>query len=43
MLQSAIPITLLITKAGEEKPVLDKIVNVACALTNLCPLVVPFQ
>ena len=43
ILQSTIPITLLITKAGEEKPVLDKIVTIACALTNLCPSVVPFH
>ena len=43
MLQSTIPINLLITKTGQENPVLDKIVTVACALTNLCQSVVPFD
>ena len=43
IVQSTIPITMLLNKARQEKPTLDKIVNVACALTNLCPSVVPFH
>ena len=36
MLESTIPITLVIKNSGQEEPMLDKIVFVACALTNLC-------
>ena len=43
MLQSVVPISLLISKTNLESPMLDKIVVVASALTNLCPSVVPFD
>ena len=43
MLESTIPITLLMTTPNHSISTLDKIVTVACALTNLCPSVVPFE
>lgn len=38
-LQSIIPLTYLNSKPGE-KPTIDKIVTVCCALTNLCPPII---
>ena len=37
------PIDYLITCNGEDRPMLDKIVKVSCALVNLCDSVVPFD
>ena len=41
VLESTIPITLLMKNHPEDIPTLDKVVVVACALTNLCPPIVP--
>ena len=43
MLQSTLPIDYLIKQSGEERPVIDKIVRVCCALCNVCDSVVPFD
>jgi len=44
MLHGPVPISLLIKSSEEEEfTSLDKIVRVACALTNLCPSVVPID
>jgi hypothetical protein len=43
MLGATIPIDYLITKPGDAYCILDKVVNVCCALTNLCPSVVSFE
>ncbi|XP_067668003.1 uncharacterized protein [Haliotis asinina] len=43
ILSSTIPIDYLMTKNNETDPLLDKIVHVCCALTNMCPSVVPFE
>jgi hypothetical protein len=43
ILGATIPIDYLITKPEDRYPVLDKVVNVCCALTNLCPSVVSFD
>ena len=40
MLESTIPINLVMKREGKEHPALDKIVLVACALTNICPSIV---
>ena len=37
------PIDYLITGQDDEVTTLDKIVGVACALTNMCDSVVPFN
>ena len=36
ILQSTLPIDFVITRAGEEVPLIDQIVCVCCALTNMC-------
>ena len=41
MLQSIIPISLCVAPKQSEPMPLDKIVGVCCALTNVCPSVVP--
>lgn len=43
ILGATCPIDYLITKPGDKCPVLDKVVNVCCALPNLCPSVVSFD
>ena len=43
ILQSTIPVTFLTTRKGEDIPIIDRIVRVCCALTNLCDSVVPFE
>lgn len=40
MLHKRIPVSLLLPCEGEEMTLLDKIVNVSCILTNMCPSVV---
>ncbi|XP_038056994.1 uncharacterized protein LOC119728722 [Patiria miniata] len=42
ILSSTIPVTLLHSDTGD-KPVIDKIVSVCCALTNICESPVPFN
>lgn len=42
-LGGACPIDYVITKPGDDHCYLDKIVHVCCALTNMCPSVVPFD
>lgn len=43
ILQSTIPIKFLLTKKSEDIPLVDRIVRVCCALTNVCNSVVPFE
>ena len=44
MLQSTLPIDYLITEDGDKTiAMIDKIVTVCCALTNMCDSVVPFS
>ncbi|XP_014674302.1 PREDICTED: uncharacterized protein LOC106814506 [Priapulus caudatus] len=43
ILGATCPIDYLITKSEDESPILDKMVTVCCALTNLCPSVVSFD
>ena len=44
MLQSALPIDYLITEEGDKTiEMIDKIVTVCCALTNMCDSVIPFS
>ncbi|XP_062401089.1 uncharacterized protein LOC134092302 [Sardina pilchardus] len=43
MLQGPVPISLLYNTENSELTTLDKIVRVACALTNICPSVIPFD
>ena len=44
MLHGPVPISLLMNSSEEEEfTSFDKIVRVACALTNLCPSVVPID
>ena len=43
ILQSTILVTFLTTRKGEDIPIIDRIVRVCCALTNLCDSVVPFE
>ena len=43
ILQSTLPITFLSSRKGEDTPLVDHIVRVCCALTNVCNSVVPFE
>lgn len=43
MLQGPVPISLLYNTDNSELTTLDKMVRVACALTNICPSVIPFD
>lgn len=43
ILQSTIPIKFLLTRRGEDTPLVDRIVRVCCAFTNVCNYVVPFE
>ena len=43
ILQSTLPIHLLIIRKGEEIPMIDRIIRVCCALNNVCDSVVPFD
>ena len=42
-LQGTLPIDYVSTRAGEEYPIIDRIVRITCALCNLCDSVVPFD
>ena len=43
ILQSTIPIHFTTAREDNELPVIDYIVNVCCALTNVCDSVVPIN
>ena len=43
ILQSTLPIHFMIKRAGEDIPVVDRIIRVCCALTNVCDSVVSFD
>lgn len=43
ILQCTLPIEMVETKDDTDIPMLDKVVTVCCALTNLCNSVVPFD
>ena len=43
ILQSTLPIQFVIKRAGEDTPVIDRIIRVCCALTNVCDSVVSFD
>ena len=43
ILQSTLPIHFLITRKGEDTPLIDRIIRVCCALNNICDSVVPFD
>ena len=42
-LQGTLQIDYVLTRAGEEYPILVRIVRITCALCNLCNSVVPFD
>ena len=43
ILQSTLPIDYLMSTRSSSCPLVDRMVRVCCALTNLCPSVVPFD
>ena len=43
ILKSTLPIQFVIKRAGEDIPVIDRIIRVCCALTNVCDSVVSFD
>ena len=43
ILQSIIPIHYVTKRPDEDIPLLDRIVHVCCALSNVCDSVVPFE
>ena len=43
ILQSNLPVNFLMKRAGEPYPLIDRIVRVCCALSNLCDSVIPFD
>ena len=43
LLKGTLPIDLVIRRAGEECPLIDRIARVCCALYNMCNSVVPFD
>ena len=43
ILQGTLPIDFLIVRKGESSPQVDRIIQVCCALNNLCDSVVPFD
>ena len=43
ILQSNLPVNFLMKRAGEPYPLIDRIVCVCCALSNLCDSVIPFD
>lgn len=43
VLQSTIPIDFIKKRAGEDVPLIDRIVRICCALTNVCNAIVPFD
>ena len=43
ILQSTIPIDFVIKRVAEDCPLIDRIVRICCALSNVCDSVVPFD
>ena len=43
ILQSTLPIHFVMKRAGEDIPIIDRIVRICCALCNVCDSVVPFN
>ena len=43
ILHETIPIVFVIKRAGEDIPLIDHIVHVCCALSNVCNPIVPFD
>ena len=43
LLDQTLPIDCLITEKDRKVPTLDKLVHIACVLTNVCPSVVPMD
>ena len=43
LLDQTLPIDCLITEKDKKVPTLDKLVHIACVLTNMCPSVVPMD
>ena len=43
ILQGTVPIDFLISREGEEIPLIDRMIRVCCALNNLCDSVIPFD
>ena len=43
LLDQPFPIDFLITEKDKKVPTLDKLVHIACVLTNVCPSVVPMD
>ena len=43
ILQSTIPIDFVKKRVGEDVPLIDRIVRICCALTNVCNGIVPFD
>ena len=43
ILQSTIPIDFVKKRVGEDVPLIDRIVRICCALTNICNAIVPFD
>ncbi len=43
ILQSTVPIDFVIKRVGEDCPLIDRIVRISCALSNICDSVVPFN
>lgn len=43
ILQGTLPIDYVIRRAGEDCPLIDRIIRVCCALCNVCNSVIPFE
>ena len=43
ILHGTLPIDFVIKRAGEDVPLIDRIVRVCCALTNVCNPIVPID
>lgn len=43
ILESVMPITCISKTSDENIPIVDEILTVACALTNMCPSVIPMD
>ena len=43
ILQGTLPIDYLTKRSGEDRPLIDHITRVCCALCNICDSVVPFE
>ena len=43
ILKGTLPIDFIIKRDQEQKPLVDHIIHVCCALNNLCDSIVPFD